>query len=561
MQLSKELKKKLKALSDDFSTQLPERLDELERKLNELRGNADTKNMMDFRLNVHKLAGSAATFGFDGLSVRAKQFEVHLEQMIGGGAAPTAVQLKEIEGYIDYLRGGTDSEARLEEVEEVEEIDETFSVHEQAGLVDTERNTAREEEVKQICLYGFNGENRDDIAKHLGFYGYTVVELEDCQKAETWLKDGSHCLLFIDGDAIREEKEIKQLKDRYSQSLSVVVISDDDTFALRLKAIRSGCDAFFTRPLDMGRLIDRIDGILQRGEKTPVHVLIVDDDREQVAYYALILQQAGMITSVASDPKTVLSILVESRPDLILMDLYMPRCSGIELTKILRQHEAFITVPIIFLSFESDKDRQMKALGEGGDDFLLKPINPDYLVSIVTLRARRNRNLRYFMERDSLTGLLNHSNLKEQLAREIMRAERSGTPVSFAMIDADHFKNVNDSYGHLTGDRVLKSLARMLQDRLRRTDIIGRYGGEEFGVILINTTAEDACTIMDEIRENFSRVRHHAEEQGFYVTFSCGISSYPLFEDSDELGNAADEALYKAKEGGRNRVEIFKTGE
>ncbi|MFW6344149.1 MAG: GGDEF domain-containing protein, partial [Sediminispirochaetaceae bacterium] len=131
--------------------------------------------------------------------------------------------------------------------------------------------------------------------------------------------------------------------------------------------------------------------------------------------------------------------------------------------------------------------------------------------------------------------------------------------VSFAMIDADHFKDVNDTHGHLTGDRVLKSLSRMLQDRLRRTDIIGRYGGEEFGIILINTDSEEAKRIMDEIRENFARVRHHSEKKGFFVTFSCGIASYPAIESPEEINLAADEALYSAKEAGRNRVVIKKS--
>jgi diguanylate cyclase (GGDEF)-like protein len=196
----------------------------------------------------------------------------------------------------------------------------------------------------------------------------------------------------------------------------------------------------------------------------------------------------------------------------------------------------------------------MEAVRNGGDDFLTKPVDPQYLVSLVRVRVERTRNMRYFMERDSLTGLLNHSNLKDQLGREIIRARRMGTSLSFAMIDTDRFKRINDTFGHLTGDRVLKSLARLLQDRVRRTDIVGRYGGEEFGVILLNADAESARKIMDEIRINFAQIRHRADDREFYISFSCGIAEYPGYEDAEELSCAADEAMYAAKQAGRNRV-------
>ncbi|MFO8041564.1 MAG: GGDEF domain-containing protein, partial [Alkalispirochaeta sp.] len=118
----------------------------------------------------------------------------------------------------------------------------------------------------------------------------------------------------------------------------------------------------------------------------------------------------------------------------------------------------------------------------------------------------------------------------------------------------DHFKHVNDTYGHLTGDRVLKGLSRLLQDRLRRTDVVGRYGGEEFGVILFNTDLKNAKRLLDELRDSFSRLRQSNGETDFRVTFSCGIAAFPDFDTVSDLNEAADGALYRAKEAGRNRV-------
>jgi diguanylate cyclase (GGDEF)-like protein len=300
--------------------------------------------------------------------------------------------------------------------------------------------------------------------------------------------------------------------------------------------------------------VSRIEALNIGRTASPYHVLIVDDDPEQISHYALILQQAGMITSVASDPCQVINVMIEAKPELILMDMYMPNCDGIDLAAIIRQQEAFVGIPIVFLSVETDPDLQLSAIRKGADDFLTKPVRPDHLVTSITNRLERIRSVRYFMERDSLTGLLNHSNLKESLAHEMKRARRTGSGLAFAMIDLDHFKVVNDNHGHLAGDRVLLNLASLLQERLRTTDIIGRYGGEEFGIILLNTTCEAARAIMNEVRENFGRVNQHAGGVTFRVTFSCGIAGYAGEGEFPPLTEMADWSLYEAKRRGRNRV-------
>jgi len=549
LELSEEVKRQLTALSDDFTHQLPLRIKELQKALLALKKTADIEGMKNFRLMVHKLAGSAATFGHENLSLEAKEFEAYLEGFVENANAPAQSEWEKIERYLEQLKTDVGDVDDLEELQAPEELEEPLT---------TDQEVQELYYPKNIYLFGFSIDLVVELSKQLGFYGYTVKVLPGLDILEKALESGSSQLVFVHTRQFEAaewfQNRLSRLKKRFVKELYVVFISEEDTFDLRLCSVRAGGDAFYVLPLDIGQLMDKIESLVNHEKENPYHVLIVDDDQEQVAYYALLLQQAGMITSVASDPMKVLSVLVESKPDLILMDIYMPGCSGTELTRLLRQHDAFITIPIIFLTFESSKDRQLSAIRQGGDDFLTKPIKAENLISVVSLRAQRNRNLRYFMERDSLTGLLNHSNLKEQLQREVMRCSRTSLPLSFAMIDADHFKKVNDTYGHLTGDRVLKSLARILQDRLRRTDILGRYGGEEFGVILLNTDAKKAFGIMDEIRANFSRVIHHAEHQEFSVTFSCGIASFPAVKNAAQLNEASDAALYAAKESGRNQV-------
>jgi diguanylate cyclase (GGDEF)-like protein len=235
------------------------------------------------------------------------------------------------------------------------------------------------------------------------------------------------------------------------------------------------------------------------------------------------------------------------------MDVYMPGCTGIELAAVIRQQSAYLGIPIVYLSAETNLRKQLLAL-RLGDDFLTKPIRPEYLISAVMSRVQRFRALRSLMLRDSLTGLLNHTAFEEYIGREIARVRRQGTPLAVALIDLDHFKTVNDTYGHPTGDRVLKSVARVLQQRLRRTDVIGRYGGEEFAVLFPNTIGRQAQRVVDEVRTTFAQVRHQSDSKEFHVTFSGGVATCPPYNEAARLTEAADQALYAAKEAGRNCV-------
>jgi diguanylate cyclase (GGDEF)-like protein len=232
----------------------------------------------------------------------------------------------------------------------------------------------------------------------------------------------------------------------------------------------------------------------------------------------------------------------------------MPGCDGMTLAAVIRQQEDHVGIPIVFLSAETNRDMQLAAIQLGADDFMVKPVRPDYLISAVLSRIQRSRSLRSLMIRDSLTGLFNHTATKERLETEIVRANRDRQQLSFALIDIDHFKQVNDTYGHPTGDWVLKSLARLLLQRLRRSDIIGRYGGEEFAVVLPGTPGADAARVLDEIRAGLSHMPQRFGEREFTVTFSCGIACFPAEREAARLTVAADQALYAAKNGGRNRV-------
>jgi diguanylate cyclase (GGDEF)-like protein len=320
--------------------------------------------------------------------------------------------------------------------------------------------------------------------------------------------------------------------------------------------VRVGSDAYFVKPVNITDLAEKLDSLTTSKVTEPYKILVVDDELELARYHSLILQEAGMVTEIVNAPLRVFERLSEFGPDLILMDMYMPECDGMELAKTIRQLAAYFGIPIVFLSGETNVDKQLSAMIMGGDEFLTKPIKPEHLISSVIIRAERMRAMRSFMERDSLTGLLNHTRTKLGLDIALARAGRLITPTSFAMIDIDRFKLVNDTYGHPMGDRVIASLARLLQQRFRKTDIIGRYGGEEFAVVLTETDVHAAQKMLDKIRTSFSQIKFRHEDKEFSVTFSAGVAAFPEFGNTEFLSDAADKALYEAKRSGRNRVTI-----
>jgi diguanylate cyclase (GGDEF)-like protein len=195
----------------------------------------------------------------------------------------------------------------------------------------------------------------------------------------------------------------------------------------------------------------------------------------------------------------------------------------------------------------------------GSDDFLTKPIKATHLVAIVRSRLERLKTLRTYMVRDSLTSLLNHTSFRGILSQEVSRCRRQHTRMALTMIDVDHFKKVNDTYGHAAGDSVLKGLSRLLKQRLRKSDIIGRYGGEEFVALFLDAGHEEAYKVLDELRIHFSEIEFTpVPDKILSVTFSGGIATFPEFPTAKELSDAADAAMYQAKAFGRNQIVIAK---
>ncbi len=414
---------------------------------------------------------------------------------------------------------------------------------------------------KSKLVYLWPGDSHDlqEAARQLGYYGYQVGMIDTpAQLVADSATRTPTCILIDCSLACGQSTEFKAELAALSQRVPIACMSDRGDIESRLEAVRIGCQAYFTRPLDTTSLLDTLDRLTAPPQAEAGKVLIIDDSPSLAAFYAANLAEAGFLCQVVTDPLKSLDAILEQPPELILLDMNMPGASGQEVAKVIRQQDAYLSIPIVFLSAESDVGRQREAMSLGGDEFLQKPIQPEHLVSAVRSRVIRYRSLRALMVRDSLTGLLNHTSYKERLRAEVARAKRQNKPLSVAIIDIDHFKNVNDTYGHPAGDRVIKNLSRLLRQRLRGADIIGRYGGEEFALALPDTPLDLAINVINHLRESFAAIEQHASSATFHNTFSAGAAEFspqhPQFSDSEALIKASDEALYVSKHGGRNRV-------
>ncbi|TVO71949.1 MAG: diguanylate cyclase [Sedimenticola selenatireducens] len=533
----------LEAVSRAFKTQLPERGREIERQWSAVRKQPDDLDLLEglYRL-THNLAGAGGTFGFSQITDVAREV-----------TEPLRITLKERKvGLSDAEQASLDARVKLLTELCIHPTLDTEANIPPAKPLFPELPATLHSLTKLVYLLSECTEDVSGLVENLQNLGARVGLFESVKSLGNAILETPPAAVLVNSPA-DEELLTFDLPETVIRP-PMIMLSESDDFDSRLSAVRAGMEGFFVKPIDASAVLNLVDSLRPREEASPFRVLIVDDDQSQAEYASIVLEQAGITTRVIHDPTEVLEQLAEFNPELLLFDVYMPQCSGIELAKIVRQMDNYVGVPIIFLSVERERIRQLEALQTGADDFLTKPIRPKELVSSVMIRAWRARTLRWLMVRDSLTGLFNHAVIMERLNNSFALAQRQNSHLSVAMIDLDHFKRINDNYGHSTGDRVLIGFSRLLRERLRESDVVGRYGGEEFLVVLPDTTLEHAELVIEAVRTAFAKTSFTANGALFSVTLSAGIAGFPRSGSASGLLDAADIALYKAKEQGRNRT-------
>ena len=487
---------------------------------------------------LHRLAGSAGTFGYPDLGEEARCLELILKPAAEGGDldAPGSSLIND-----EFCR-------RLASLKSLLDVDASEDAPE------TSQQTVEQVQDDQIALIVESDHKAaQSLINGLGLYGYAAECLAD---PEGWQEKVSAPPAVV---IIRDQLYLPHA-DLFSASFSdtpIICIGAHDTFEGRYALAREGAEAFFCEPLNLPVLADHLERLLSdHADAASGKVLIVDDDPELLEHYRLVLSSGGMEAQTVSHPADLLSKLSEFRPDILLMDVQMGDYSGPALARMLRFDPEWLSLPIVYLSSESDRELQLDALSKGGDDFLTKPVSDAFLLRTVRIRCYRARQLDKLVSRDSLTGLLKHSLVKSEVRKEHMRCQRMKHVSVVAMLDLDHFKKVNDTQGHRAGDMVIKGLANLLRHRLRKTDIIGRYGGEEFIAALPECSVERSIAIFQSICDDFSKIVFSGSSGDFSVSLSVGAASLGNYEQMEEAIEAADQALYQRKRSGRNGVTV-----
>lgn len=295
-------------------------------------------------------------------------------------------------------------------------------------------------------------------------------------------------------------------------------------------------------------------------------ILVIDDSEKVHPLVRVILAKEKADIHSATEPKYGLVLAASLRPDLILLDVDMPGMNGFEACRQLKLNPSTANIPVIFLTSLSAVNQKVQGFSLGAVDYVTKPFNREELLARVRASLRTQLSMRSLADKamiDPLTGLGNRAMFTSRLEAEVCLRVRYNTPLSCILADIDHFKQINDTYGHQIGDRILQMVAKVIADLCRTEDVACRCGGEEFVVIAPHTTAADSAVFADRIRETIAST--HFKPEGFKINALLGESirataSFGVAEALDphdrSMLQRADEAMYRSKKQGRNRVSV-----
>ena len=296
-------------------------------------------------------------------------------------------------------------------------------------------------------------------------------------------------------------------------------------------------------------------------ENCKERILIVDDEETNIDILMEILGEDYDIYA-ATDTQTALEILKEEKIDLLLLDVLMPDINGFELCKLIKGDEDLKDIPVIFITALTDEESIEKAFEVGGNDYITKPFKPKEVIARVKTQLKLKKyqeKLKELAIKDPLTGLYNRRYFSEVAEIFQRNKKRYGKKLSVILMDIDNFKKINDTYGHKVGDEVLKALARILKESVRKSDVPVRFGGEEFLLLLPETHLKQATETAERIREKVENTLVSSLEGNIKFTVSIGVAEVSQNEEIEKAVIRADNALYEAKRSGKNRVVVSYT--
>ncbi|WP_165495738.1 diguanylate cyclase domain-containing protein [Marinobacter halodurans] len=552
---------RLQALKTRFAARVKGELEELQRLLSPRQADAaGIQRAREAYEILHRIAGGAGTFGLRALGDEARDLEGRLQPLVEADIASPGLSdrlrqtlddafLARIHGLGDFLESASPL-AAVDPREPYLPDDDDEPVATDIPQVSPTRVILADPDVAQAS----------PLASRLQEHGYHVQWVQnpvEIQAIRAGLPEDVPVAVVADATL---QAQLDDLELTGSPNiLPVIYLAGSDSFELRYRLAESGAGGLFLRPVDIPSLVDRIEAALSEYQSARrSRVMLVDDDRARVMHAQAVLASAGMDVRVVVEPAEILAQLPAFRPDVLLLEHRVGPCSGPVLARMVRLQPEWRDMPVVFLT-AGPGDIDQDALDT--EDVLTGPLTDRSLIAAVRSRCYRARQLSRQLSRDRLSGTLVASRIRQAVAREHAQVRRHGRRSVVAILDLDDFRQLNRDYGHAAGDTVIRSLADVLRQRLRSSDLIGRYGGEEFVVLLPDCTDEQARGVFEAICRQFAGLAFQSGIRAFHATLSVGLAELGAFPSADAALAAADDALAERKQEDRESVGVWRADE
>lgn len=538
------------AVKTKYACALPSKVDTLSRDISAAAIQPTEQAPLEtVRQTAHKLVGTAGSYGYEVFSSCMRQIEQTALSLLKNPAmaqaeAPWQLMKSELAKGVEEAKKIAEEASRPSDERSGDKFSATGPVFAQVLVVD--------EDARFL-----------DMVEELGKQINVAVR----KASESW--QALNCALMhqLDAAIINVKPETCEQSFKLSmdlrsmpgyETLPLAFLSSDATLRPHVEAAHVGASLHLDKSLDVNSLDAAVRHLIAIRQGGRPKVMVVDDDPDFTDKIAFDLRNDNLLVKTVNDPLTLLEALQEFPPDVMLLDVMMPGMDGFQACRMLRGMPRWRDLPIVFITAEVSVEARVKAFTSGGDDYLPKPVVNEELLARVRVRLEKSRLLKERSDKDTITGLLLRRAFVEQINSMLADAERTETTCSICLIDVDHFKKVNDTYGHMAGDRVLAGFGQLLLRRFRVDDLRGRWGGEEFIVAFRRENKETMRAAINRVQEEFSTMVFESDDdRKFNVSFSGGIANFP--EDGKNLYDllrVADERLYEAKRAGRRRIFI-----
>jgi diguanylate cyclase (GGDEF)-like protein len=528
----------VKEVRRNYQSKLPAELRKLKEAIVEAQRNSNTDSLKSVHALAHTIHGTAGTLGFQEVSDIAGEIDIKIKRFLDGA-----------------LPGEEDWDEIFKAFRRAETVPDRLSL-----VISVEPHTSN---IASVLVVDSDESSMAEISALGHSRCIDIKPAFNRKQALDWAASGRMDGVILDLASCMGKGHIVECIDRLRripemQNTPIALMSEDCSVDNRVAAAHAGATHFLQKPLLGDELADIVQQFVVARAESNHRVLVVDDDEPFREHIAAILREEGFFVATLSQPKRIFEKAEAVNPDIILLDVMMPDISGFDVCRMLRSAAVWKDVPILFLTAESAPKARLECFRAGGDDYIEKPVLKEELLARIGVRLERTRLYKDRADKDALTSLLSRRAFIEMFKIRIAEGLRYDRPVSLCLLDIDRFKHVNDTYGHLAGDRVLAGLGKLLESRFRATDVRGRWGGEEFTVVFYGEDRSTAAMILTRVLEEFSRMEFEGDKgEKFFCTFSCGVAELSSDGSStDELFRTADERLYAAKKAGRNRIVV-----